>query len=44
VGLTKNLASLVRKNLIYRATASALLIGLFFIFGGRAVFNILGIP
>lgn len=43
VGLTKNLTEGDRKNLIYRATASALFIGLVFIFGGRAIFNFLGI-
>lgn len=43
VGLTKNLSEKERKNLIYRATGSALLIGLIFIFGGRAIFQFLGI-
>lgn len=43
VGLTKNISPEDRKSLIYRSTASALLIGLTFIFGGRAIFNFLGI-
>jgi len=43
VGLTKNLTEADRKNLIYRATGSALMIGLVFIFGGRAIFSFLGI-
>lgn len=43
VGLTKNMTASDRKSLIYRATGSALLIGLTFIFGGRAIFSFLGI-
>lgn len=43
VGLTKNLTKEERKNLIYRATGSAFAIGLTFIFGGRAIFNFMGI-
>lgn len=43
VGLTKNLSPEDRKSLVYRATGSALLIGLIFIFGGRAIFSFLGI-
>lgn len=43
VGLTKNLSEADRKSLIYRATGSALMIGLIFIFGGRAIFSFLGI-
>lgn len=43
VGLTKNLTSKERQNLVYRATGAALLIGLLFIFGGRAIFSFLGI-
>lgn len=43
VGLTKNLSPEDRQNLVYRATGSALLIGLVFIFGGRAIFSFLGI-
>lgn len=43
VGLTKNLSEVDRKSLVYRATGSALFIGLIFIFGGRAIFNFLGI-
>lgn len=43
VGLTKNLSAEDRKSLVYRATGSALLIGLIFIFGGRAIFSFLGI-
>lgn len=43
VGLTKNMNPAERKSLIYRATGSAFFIGLTFIFGGRAIFNFLGI-
>lgn len=43
VGLTKNLNPAEKKSLIYRATGSAFFIGLTFIFGGRAIFNFLGI-
>ena len=43
VGLTKNLNAAEKKSLIYRATGSAFFIGLTFIFGGRAIFNFLGI-
>ena len=43
VGLTKNLSPEDRKSLVYRATGSAMLIGLIFIFGGRAIFSFLGI-
>lgn len=43
VGLTKNMNQVDRKSLIYRATGSAFLIGLTFIFGGRAIFSFLGI-
>ena len=43
VGLTKNIEPAERTSLIYRATGSALLIGLVFIFGGRAIFSFLGI-
>lgn len=43
VGLTKNLNGAEKKSLIYRATGSAFFIGLTFIFGGRAIFNFLGI-
>lgn len=43
VGLTKNLTKEERKSLVYRATFSALAIGLTFIFGGRAIFTFMGI-
>ncbi len=43
VGLTKNLTKEERKSLVYRATGSAFAIGLTFIFGGRAIFNFMGI-
>ncbi len=43
VGLTKGLSEADRKNLIYRATISALVIGVVFILIGREIFNFLGI-
>jgi len=43
VGLTKKLSTEERKSLVYRATGSAFAIGLTFIFGGRAIFNFMGI-
>jgi multiple antibiotic resistance protein len=43
VGLTKHLSKADRQSLIFRATGSALGIGLVFIFGGRAIFHFLGI-
>jgi multiple antibiotic resistance protein len=43
VGLTRHMNETERRGLIYRATGSALMIGLIFIFGGRAIFNFLGI-
>ncbi|MBL7544017.1 MAG: MarC family protein [Bdellovibrionaceae bacterium] len=43
VGLTKHLSEEERRNLIYRATLSALLIGIVFIFAGRQIFGFLGI-
>jgi multiple antibiotic resistance protein len=42
-GLTKGMSESDRKKLIYRATASALGIGIVFIFVGRQVFSFLGI-
>jgi multiple antibiotic resistance protein len=42
-GLTQNMRDAERRSLIYRATGSALAIGLVFIFAGRAIFNLLGI-
>lgn len=42
-GLTQNMKDAERRSLIYRATGSALAIGLIFILGGRAIFNLLGI-
>lgn len=43
VGLTKGLSESARKSLIYRATFSALAIGIIFILVGRQVFSFLGI-
>ncbi len=43
VGITKNMTDEHRRSLVYRATASAFAIGLVFIFGGRAIFEFLGI-
>jgi multiple antibiotic resistance protein len=43
VGLTKHMTDKDRQGLIYRATGSALMIGLIFAFGGRAIFSFLGI-
>ena len=43
VGLTKSLSEKDRKNLIYRATISALVIGIVFIIAGRKIFEFLGI-
>jgi multiple antibiotic resistance protein len=43
VGLTKQMSDSERQGLIYRATGSALMIGLVFIFGGSAIFKFLGI-
>lgn len=43
VGLTKALSEKDRKNLIYRATISALVIGIVFIIAGRKIFEFLGI-
>tara|TARA_B110001454_G_scaffold219194_1_gene251325 strand:- start:82800 stop:83390 length:591 start_codon:yes stop_codon:yes gene_type:complete len=43
VGLTKALSEKDRKNLIYRATISALVIGIVFIVAGRKIFEFLGI-
>jgi multiple antibiotic resistance protein len=43
VGLTKGLSDADRKSLIYRATISALVIGVVFIFVGREIFSFLGI-
>lgn len=43
VGMTKNISPYERRNLIYRSTAAALLVGLTFILGGRAIFSFLGI-
>jgi multiple antibiotic resistance protein len=43
VGLTKGLSSGDRRNLIYRATISALIIGVIFILIGRKIFEFLGI-
>lgn len=43
VGLTKHMSEKDRQGLIYRATGSALMIGLIFAFGGRAIFSFLGI-
>ncbi len=43
VGLTKSLSEKDRKNLIYRATISALVIGIVFIVAGRKIFEFLGI-
>lgn len=43
VGLTKHMSPSERKGLIWKATASAMAIGLVFIFGGRAIFHFLGI-
>lgn len=42
-GLTKSLSERERKKLIYRATISALIIGVVFIFAGRKIFEFLGI-
>lgn len=43
VGLTKHLSETDRKHLIYRATISALAIGIVFIVAGRQIFEFLGI-
>jgi len=43
IGLTKNLAPAARQNLVYKASAAALLIGLIFLFGGNSIFKFLGI-
>lgn len=43
VGVTKDISANDRRNLVYRATASAFLIGVIFILGGRAIFSFLGI-
>jgi multiple antibiotic resistance protein len=43
VGLTRNLSDRDRWALVLRAPASALFIGLVFMFGGRAIFSFLGI-
>jgi multiple antibiotic resistance protein len=43
VGLTKSLSEKDRKNFIYRATLSALVIGIVFIIAGRKIFEFLGI-
>jgi multiple antibiotic resistance protein len=43
VGLTKALSEKDRKNLIYRSTISALVIGVVFIVAGRKIFEFLGI-
>jgi len=43
VGLTKGMDERERRNLIYRATASALVIGVVFILVGRQIFTFLGI-
>jgi multiple antibiotic resistance protein len=43
VGLTKGLSERDRRNLIYRATLSALVIGAVFILIGREIFSFLGI-
>lgn len=43
VGLTKALSEKDRRHLIYRATLSALVIGIVFIVAGRKIFEFLGI-
>lgn len=43
VGLTKALPEAERRHLIYRATVSALIIGVVFIVAGRKIFEFLGI-
>ncbi len=43
VGLTRGLSESDRRNLIYRATISALIIGIVFILAGRQIFDFLGI-
>lgn len=43
VGLTKGMQDQDRRNLIFRATASALLIGIVFVLIGRKIFAFLGI-
>ncbi|MCK6597826.1 MAG: MarC family protein [Bdellovibrionaceae bacterium] len=43
LGLTKSLSENARKKLIYRATATALLLGVVFVFAGRKIFDFLGI-
>ncbi len=43
VGLTKSLSEFDRKKLIYRATVSALVIGIVFVVAGRKIFEFLGI-
>jgi multiple antibiotic resistance protein len=43
VGLTKDLPEADRRSLIYRATLSALVIGIIFILLGREIFTFLGI-
>lgn len=42
-GLTKSLSERERKKLIYRATITALIIGVVFILAGRKIFEFLGI-
>lgn len=42
-GLTKSLSEIERKKLIYRATVTALVIGIVFILAGRKIFEFLGI-
>lgn len=42
-GLTKSLSDIDRKKLIYRATITALVIGIVFILAGRKIFEFLGI-
>ncbi len=42
-GLTKSLSEIERKKLIYRATVTALIIGVVFILAGRQIFEFLGI-
>jgi multiple antibiotic resistance protein len=42
-GLTKSLSEIERKKLIYRATVTALIIGVVFILAGRQIFGFLGI-
>jgi multiple antibiotic resistance protein len=43
LGLTKGMVPAERTHLIHKATLSALAIGLVFVFGGRAIFDLLGI-